>query len=373
MLTLRYVVVDVFTDTALAGNQLAVFTDARGIDADLMQALTREMNFSETTFLLPAEQGGTARVRIFNPSGEMRFAGHPVLGSAWVLAQPLQRGVIELETGMGIVPVELDRDEAGGIAFGRMTQPLPTIEPYPDADALLAALGVGESLLPIERYDNGVPHTFVTLESAEAVASLGRTCRPSPHSRSRRTASPDRVRRGRRGCSRRRLASSKIRQRARQPDHSHVTSVATDSPSGASGSRSRRAPRSVGRRPSSRAPTVGTAVSSGSSAAVAPWSSRVASSDCEQRGGVVSQSPDLLDEYGERFRSLRRRVEEALLPLATSIDGRHFTCQLSPHGLDVRTGGYVVIEDGGTSRIGQILDLALVEVDGPELGSGGRQ
>ena len=82
----------------------------------------------------------------------------------------------------------------------------------------------------------------------------------------------------------------------------------------------------------------------------------------------MSQSPDLLDEYGERFRSLRRRLEEALLPLATSIDGRHFTCQLSPHGLDVRTGGYVVIEDRGASWIGQILDLVLVEVDGPELG-----
>ena len=170
--TLRYVVVDVFTDTALAGNQLAVFTDAREIDADLMQALTREMNFSETTFLLPAEQGGTARVRIFNPSGEMRFAGHPVLGSAWVLGQPLQRAVIELETGMGIVPVELDRDESCGIVFGRMTQPVPTFEPYPDADALLEALGVGESRLPIERYDNGVLHTLVALESPEEVASL---------------------------------------------------------------------------------------------------------------------------------------------------------------------------------------------------------
>ncbi len=111
--TLRYVIVDVFTDTALAGNQLAVFTDAREIDADLMQALAKEMNFSETTFLLPAEQGGTARVRIFNPSEEMRFAGHPVLGSAWVLAQPLQRAVIELETGMGITPVEIERDESG--------------------------------------------------------------------------------------------------------------------------------------------------------------------------------------------------------------------------------------------------------------------
>ena len=169
--TLRYVVVDVFTDTALAGNQLAVFTDAREIDADLMQALTKEMNFSETTFLLPAEQGGTARVRIFNPSGEMRFAGHPVLGSAWVLAQPLERGVIELETGMGIVPVEIERDESGSLVFGRMEQPIPEISTVSDPEPLFAVLGA-ESELPVELYDNGATHIVVTLGSDDAVAAL---------------------------------------------------------------------------------------------------------------------------------------------------------------------------------------------------------
>ena len=172
MATHRYVVVDVFTDTALEGNQLAVFTDARGIDAETMQALTKEIGFSETTFVLPAETDGTVRVRIFNPTHEMPFAGHPVLGTAWVLAVPLQSGFIELETGMGIVPVDLQRDEAGALVFGRMTQPVPTIEPYPDADALLAALGVGGSRLPVERYDNGVLHTFVALETVAEVARL---------------------------------------------------------------------------------------------------------------------------------------------------------------------------------------------------------
>ena len=127
MPTLRYVVVDVFTDTPLAGNQLAVFTDARELDGELMQALALEIGFSETTFVLPAEEGGHARVRIFNPAHEMPFAGHPVLGTAWVLAVPLQRGVIELETGMGVVPVELDRDESGALVFGRMVQPVPTV------------------------------------------------------------------------------------------------------------------------------------------------------------------------------------------------------------------------------------------------------
>ena len=78
MPTLRYVIVDVFTDRALAGNQLAVFTDGRGIDTETMQALALEIGFSETAFVLPAEQSGTARIRIFNPWTEMPFAGHPI-------------------------------------------------------------------------------------------------------------------------------------------------------------------------------------------------------------------------------------------------------------------------------------------------------
>jgi trans-2,3-dihydro-3-hydroxyanthranilate isomerase len=170
--TLRYVFADVFTESALAGNQLAVFTDARGIDDGTMQALAREIGFSETAFVLPAEQGGTARVRIFTPESELPFAGHPILGTAWVLAAPLQRAVVELETGRGIVPVTIDRDESGALAFGRMVQPVPTVEPYPEADALLAALGVTSSVLPVERYDNGPLHTFVVLESRDAVAAL---------------------------------------------------------------------------------------------------------------------------------------------------------------------------------------------------------
>jgi trans-2,3-dihydro-3-hydroxyanthranilate isomerase len=170
--TFRYVVVDVFTDTALAGNQLAVFTDARGIETETMQALALEIGFSETTFVLPPESGGTARVRIFNPDDEMQFAGHPVLGTAWVLAQPLQRGVVELETGSGLVPVEVDRDESGALVFGRMQQPIPTFGPLADDARLLSALGLESSELPVEVYDNGATHIVVTLPSEEAVAAL---------------------------------------------------------------------------------------------------------------------------------------------------------------------------------------------------------
>lgn len=169
---LRFTIVDVFTDRPLTGNQLAVFTDAREIDGSTMQALAREIGFSETTFVLPPERGGTARVRIFNPDAEMPFAGHPVLGTAFVLAGPLQRGLVELETGVGDVPVELGRDESGRIVFGRMAQPVPEVEPLPDADALLAVLGVARSELPVEVYDNGATHAFVVLATEGAVAAL---------------------------------------------------------------------------------------------------------------------------------------------------------------------------------------------------------
>lgn len=168
----RYVVADVFSDRPLQGNQLAVFTDARGLDDDTMQALALEIGFSETTFVLPPERGGTVRLRIFTPVTELPFAGHPCLGTAWVLAAPLQRDVVELETWSGVVPVELERDESGAIVFGRMTQPVPRVEPYPDPDALLRALGLDGSRLPLETYDNGVHHTFVALGSPGEVAAL---------------------------------------------------------------------------------------------------------------------------------------------------------------------------------------------------------
>ena len=171
MRTLRYVVADVFTDTPLAGNQLAVFTDARDVPDGLMQRLAKEMNFSETVFVLPKEAGGHARIRIFTPANELRFAGHPTLGTAFVLAAPLQLDEIRLETGAGVVPVVLEREEAR-IVFGRMAQPYPSVAPYPGAGDLLAALGVERSELPVEVYDNGMRHVYVALGSEAEVAAL---------------------------------------------------------------------------------------------------------------------------------------------------------------------------------------------------------
>ena len=168
----RYVVCDVFTDEPLAGNQLAVFTDARDLTGSDMQALAREMAFSESVFVLPAStDDADVRIRIFTPASELPFAGHPTLGAAFVLGGPLQKIVIRLEMQAGVVPVTLERD-GPRIVFGRMEQPIPAWSAVANADEVLAALGVERSLLPVERYDLGPGHLYVELESAEAVAAL---------------------------------------------------------------------------------------------------------------------------------------------------------------------------------------------------------
>ena len=185
--TYRYVVCDVFTDVPLTGNQLAVFTDARDLDDETMQKLAREMNFSETVFVLPASSDeADVRIRIFTPGRELPFAGHPTLGSAFVLGGPLSKVVIRLETGAGVVPVELER-EGPRIVFGVMDQPIPNIEPVADPAPIFAALGVSGSGLPVERYDLGPGHLYIELGSPEEVAAL------EPDAKAVAQASPDGV------------------------------------------------------------------------------------------------------------------------------------------------------------------------------------
>jgi trans-2,3-dihydro-3-hydroxyanthranilate isomerase len=168
--SLRYVVTDVFTDKPLTGNQLAVFTDGREVDDELMQKLAKEMNYSESVFVLPPEQGGHARIRIFTPATELPFAGHPVLGSAFVLAGPLQLGEIALETGAGVVPVVLER-EGARISFGWMRQPIPKVEPFDKAEAVQDLLGI-RSQLPVELYHQGPGFAYFEVESKAALAAL---------------------------------------------------------------------------------------------------------------------------------------------------------------------------------------------------------
>ena len=171
MPTYRFVVADVFTDVPLQGKQLAVFTDARDILEHLLQPLAREVNFSETVFVYPPVGEGHALLRIFTPAIELPFAGHPVLGTAFVLGGPLQLVEIRLETGVGLVPLRLDRD-GPRIVFGWMAQPIPRVEAFGAEAELLAALGLERSELPVELYDLGIRHVCVALPNEDAVAAL---------------------------------------------------------------------------------------------------------------------------------------------------------------------------------------------------------
>lgn len=167
----EYLVVDVFTDSPLQGNPLTVYTDARDIPATRMQQIAREMNHSETVFLLPGENGADARVRIFTPATELPFAGHPVLGTAFVLGWSTDTDTLRLQTGAGAIQVVLTR-QGDRVVSARMRQPIPTWEPYEHAERLLSALGLGGSELPVEAYRNGPRHVYVGLPGEDVVAAL---------------------------------------------------------------------------------------------------------------------------------------------------------------------------------------------------------
>jgi trans-2,3-dihydro-3-hydroxyanthranilate isomerase len=168
---LPFLIVDVFTDRPLAGNQLAVFTEGASVPEDLLQPLALETGFSETVFVFPPGDGADARIRIFTPANELPFAGHPVLGTGVAVAIERDSDHVTLETGAGHVPVHLTARTTNA-GFGWMRQPIPSIAPHQALDPLFRALGVDGSHLPVEVYDNGVPHLFVALTDERAVAAL---------------------------------------------------------------------------------------------------------------------------------------------------------------------------------------------------------
>ena len=174
----RYLHYDVFTDRPLTGNQLAVFTDPAGLTTDDMTRITREKNFSECTFILPAERDDTdVNVRIFCPDGEMSFAGHPTIGSTFALAHegrvtPSQSRVV-LGLGLGPTPVDLEWND-GQLAFAWMTQRPPEFGRTIDArERMASALGIEAGAirdrLPIQEISCGVPFLYVPVSSRAAV------------------------------------------------------------------------------------------------------------------------------------------------------------------------------------------------------------
>lgn len=161
----RYTVVDVFTDRPLTGNQLAVFTKGSEVPDSLLQPLAREMNFSETVFVYPRTNAADARIRIFTPLRELPFAGHPILGTAFVLASLRELDEVRLQTPAGVIAVRIERVD-GRPVFGWMTQPVPTVSRFERSDELRAVLDMQRSGLPIEVYD------YVMLDSESAVGRL---------------------------------------------------------------------------------------------------------------------------------------------------------------------------------------------------------
>lgn len=170
----RYEVLDVFTDTPLRGNPVAVFTDAADLSAEVMQRTARELNLSETVFVVgeaSGDQGYDAHIRIFTPAVELPFAGHPVLGTGFVLGAAMRSELVRLKLSAGVIPVRLSR-ERDEIVYGEMEQPVPEFGPFDRAAEVLAAVGVERSQLPVWSYRNGPLHVYVALDSEAAVAAL---------------------------------------------------------------------------------------------------------------------------------------------------------------------------------------------------------
>src|SRR4051812_19458616 len=177
MPSLRYLHYDVFTDSPLEGNQLAVFPEPQGLTDALMQSVTREMNFSECTFIFPSETPGTnVRMRIFTPAEELPMAGHPTIGSTFALAHEgvIQPGQPSFVFGLGVGPTPVSLEWNGrDLDFAWMTQKNPQFGArIEDRGALAAALGVGVDDLagaPAQVVSCGVPFLFAALTSRRAV------------------------------------------------------------------------------------------------------------------------------------------------------------------------------------------------------------
>jgi len=176
---LPFVQLDVFCTEPFLGNPLAVFPDGRGLSDEQMQAIAREMNLSETTFVLPRDAGVErergVRVRIFTVQEELPFAGHPTLGTAFYLRGATSAGAVVLELNVGKVPVHFEKSD-GQPAFGEMTQKEPELGLRHDREAVVRASGLRDGdidpSLPIQTVSTGVPFTIVPLRGLENMRNL---------------------------------------------------------------------------------------------------------------------------------------------------------------------------------------------------------
>ncbi len=170
--TFTYVQMDVFSSKPLEGNQLAVFADGNGLSSDEMQAIARETNLSETTFILPRDPSVEAnegvKVRIFTTQEELKFAGHPTLGTGWYLAASRGLDAVTLDLPVGKIPLEFRR-ENGRLSFGEMRQKDPEFGQVHDPESVARALGLAigdlDPSLPIQTVSTGMPFAMVPFRS----------------------------------------------------------------------------------------------------------------------------------------------------------------------------------------------------------------
>ncbi|GLZ02070.1 PhzF family phenazine biosynthesis protein [Actinoplanes sp. NBRC 103695] len=168
----EYSLADVFTTTSLAGNPVAVFDVAAAVPEALMQPIARELNLSETVFVLPGDGSADVRVRIFTPVNELPFAGHPTMGTAIVLGSARPGHTMTMGTGRGVVPFTFDRDSDGRILSATMRQPVPTWQPYEHTEVLLRSLGAIEPVTAVDAYRNGPRHVLVGFGSVEELSAV---------------------------------------------------------------------------------------------------------------------------------------------------------------------------------------------------------
>ena len=182
-MTYRYFICDVFTDTRFSGNQLAVLPDAAGLSEAQMQQIAREFNFSETAFVFPAEQGKTRKVRIFTPTTEVPFAGHPNLGTAFVLTETGELGSdivpdsICFEEKAGLVPINISQKPSGQRQFELKAPESLTAFPFKAVSTIADALSLNMNQIiernhPPSTASVGLPFLIVELVNTSALADI---------------------------------------------------------------------------------------------------------------------------------------------------------------------------------------------------------
>jgi trans-2,3-dihydro-3-hydroxyanthranilate isomerase len=171
-----FLVCDVFTQSSFGGNPLAVVLDAQGLSSEQMQNIAREFNYSETTFVLPPQRGGDFQVRIFTPSSEVPFAGHPNIGTAFVLAKKglVKTPIVVFEEKAGVVPVSIDVNEGGNL-FTELTAPERlSLSAEFSVELLAEVLSLSGSDIEVSRHQPiqasvGLPFIMVELNSLDAL------------------------------------------------------------------------------------------------------------------------------------------------------------------------------------------------------------